>query len=287
MRFYKDIIPKYEDNVMVIVTGHNQEIGVYCNLLEYDNIPAIILNEQISKWKINYDKEFPIGKTLPCMIYIIDKEKEYINLSYKGVSKESIKTITGEYNDKLHIYKIFEELNHFTQNTNINNEYIQNMIWDCLEFIKNKEDHEYDYSQYYKLLLDNPDILFSYDYAELFTEEIKNNILDSFNKRITKTDMTLEIKFSLKLFENGFVEKINKICDITLEDKDEILSVSSPIYRIVINSKTLDDAKNKTDKYLEEIKKNTNSYNVEFEADINNIKILKDRFFSLSYLNPN
>jgi len=257
MQFYRNKVPKYEDNVMVIVTGHNPEIGVYCNLLEYDNIPAIILNEHISKWKINYDKEFPVDKILPCMIYLIDHDKQYINLSYRGVSKDLVKTISSEYYDKLHIYKLFDELNYFTNNTDINNKYIQTMVWDCLEYIKNKEDHEYSYSEYYKLLLDNPNLIFSFDTDELFTQEIKNKILLSFDKRITKTDMTVENKFSLKLFESGFVEKINKICNITLENKDEILSVSSPFYRIVINAKTTDDVKIKLEKYLQQIKENT------------------------------
>lgn len=285
MRFYKNEIPKYEDNVMVIVTGHNPEIGVYCNLIEYDNKPAIIMNEQISKWKINYDKEFPINKTLPCMIYMIDKD--HINLSYRGVSKESVKTITSEYNSKLYIYKLFEELKYFTKNTDITDEYIQTMSWNCLEYIKNKEDHEYDYSDYYKLILDNPSLLFSFDTDELFKKTTKDEVLESFDKRITKTDMIVENKFTLKLFENGFVEKINKICSISLENKDEILSVSSPVYRIVISAKTLDDAKIKLEKYLQQIKENTISYKADFKYDIGKLDIIKQRFFSLSHINPN
>ena len=286
MQFYRNKIPKYEDYVMVTVTGHNTDIGVYCNLLEYNNIPAIILNEEISKWKINYDKDFPVGKVLPCMIYMIDDQKGYINLSYRGVSKDLVKNITSEYNDKLHIYKIFNELMYFIPETDIYPDYIQNMIWNCLEYIKTKEDHDYNYSEYYKIILDNPDTIFSYDHDELFSTELQNKILDNFNKRITKTDMTVELKFSLKIFESGFVEKINKIFTFPLEDKDEVCSVSSPIYRIVVNSRTKEDAINKLDKYLNIIKENCNGIKCELEYKINKLEIIKQRFFSLSLINP-
>ena len=53
MQFYRNSIPKFEDSVMARVTSYDESIGVHCELVEYSNIPALIMNSEISKWKIN------------------------------------------------------------------------------------------------------------------------------------------------------------------------------------------------------------------------------------------
>ena len=81
MQFYRHKIPKSEDCVMAKVVSQDDNVGIHCELVEYSNIPALLMNEEVSKWKINYSKQFPVGKIIPCMIYMIDK---VVLLFYNG-----------------------------------------------------------------------------------------------------------------------------------------------------------------------------------------------------------
>lgn len=191
MQFYRNNLPKFEDYVMARIVGNDESIGVYCELVEYSNIPALIMNSEISKWKINYSKQFPVGKIIPCMIYMIDDVKKHINLSYKRLNEEQKNNFEKVYLNKLSIHKLFAELYYYLKSNNIspeNNYYkdhINNMIWECLDYIENKEDHDYNLEQYYNILLDNPELIFKFDENNVI-EQYKELIISELQSRIKK-----------------------------------------------------------------------------------------------------
>ncbi len=278
MQFYRKELPSFEDYVMVKVTGYSEKLGLYCDLIEYNNKQAVIMNTEISKYKLNYSKKFPIGKVFPCMIYEIDTDKNYINLSYKGLTESTIEQLEALYVDKLHIYKLFHELDHFLED-NFNKEYVSNMLWECMEYI---DDNEITHKKYYEELLDNPQLLFNFDKENLITEDNRNKIISSLESRIKKTDITVELQFSLLILENEFMTKIKDV--LTIDEK--INCVSSPIYSIIVSGKTLDETKEKLIQIINVIKEKVSNFKHDLKFDISNVKVIKERFFSMSYIKP-
>jgi translation initiation factor 2 alpha subunit (eIF-2alpha) len=289
MQFYRNNIPKFEDCVMAKIVDHDEDIGVHCELVEYNNIPALIMNAEISKWKINYSKQFPIGKVIPCMIYRIDEVKNHINLSYKRLNEEQRKNFEKIYLNKLSIHKLFTEIYYYFKSNNISpeNNYFQedinNMIWECLEYIENKEDHEYNYEQYYNILLDNPEILLKFD-DNNFLEEYKEVIISELQSRIRKTDMTCELQFKLLILEDNFCDKVKEVFSVK-KDNTKINCISSPIYSFLVTGKTYDVCKILCNELYESIKSKLVNYSHELIYNLDEIKLIRERTFMIQHSN--
>jgi translation initiation factor 2 alpha subunit (eIF-2alpha) len=278
MQFYRNEKPNFEDFAMVKITGYSENLGLYCELLEYNNISAVIMKTEISKYKLNYSKKFPIGKIFPCMIYEIDSYKDYINLSYKRLTEPTIEKLEADYVDKLHLYKLFHELDHFLEN-NFDKAYVSNMLWDCMEYVT---ENDITHKKYYEELLDNPQLIFNFDKENRITQDNRATIISSLDSRIKKTDITVELQFSLLILENNFMDKIKNIFDIG----ERVQCVSSPIYSIVLSGKTVDETKETFTELLIKLKDKLSNTKHDLKFDISNIKIIKERFFSMSYIKP-
>ncbi len=272
MQFYDNKIPKFEDYVIAKVTGYDESFGVYCELVEYNNIPAVILNGEISKYKVNYSKKFPVGKLVVCVIYMIDEVKNHINLSVKKISEEFTKTQLDIYETKCRIYKLFKKLDDSEENQ----EYINSMIINCMTYINEKEDHEYTYEQYYNLLLDEPNNIFKFDEENKFADK-KDAIILDLNKHIRKTNLITELQFKLLILENGFTSKIKEILELDNEVY-KVNCISSPIYSILISTKTLDEAKLISEQFKIDLNNKLKNYTYIFE-DIDELKVIKERTF--------
>ena len=276
MQFNRNNLPKNDEYVMIKVVSHDENMGVHCELLEYKNIPAVILNGEISKYKVNYNKKFPIGKVMPCSIYMIDKQRNHINLSCKNINDELAKKIEEIYLYKCYIYRLFHEIENEDDP-----DYISEMIWNCFTYLEDKEDHDYNWKQYYEMMLDDPNLIFNFDKDNLL--ENKSNIINKINSRVKKTDITSELHFSL-LFLDGFNENIKKLLILENDFKNiKLNSVSSPIYSVLITSKNLDEAKETLQIFFDKLKDNLVNLKYELEYDINNLKIIHDRQFYFHY----
>jgi translation initiation factor 2 alpha subunit (eIF-2alpha) len=272
MQFYDNKIPKFEDYVIAKVTGYDESFGLYCELVEYSNIPAVILNGEISKYKINYSKKYPVGKFIVCIIYMIDKVKNHINLSLKKISEEFTKKQLDVYETKCRIYKLFKKLD----NREENQDYINNMIIKCMTYIHEKEDHEYTYEQYYNLLLDEPCNIFNYDDENKFDDK-KDAIILEFKKHIRTTNLIMELQFKLLILENGFTSKIKEILELDNEVY-KVNCISSPIYSILISTKTVDEAKLISEQFKNDLNDKLKKYTYIFE-DVDELKVIKERTF--------
>ncbi len=282
MQFYRNKLPKLDDYVMVKITNHDSEIGIHCELIEYNNIPAVIMNTEISKYKINYAKKFPIGKIIPCIVYMIDDTRGHINLSYKKITDELSLKLENIYFDKYHIYKLFMDINNFCDNK----DFVNDMLWNCFNFIEDSEDVE-SYKTYYNKILDNCNLIFNFDYNKNFSKDKQDEIINNFESRIKKTDVVIEQQFNLTLLENNFIEKINKIFyDIDLEKKIKLVCNSSPNYSLIVTAENINEAKNIINMFFEKLKNNLSNYKYLLTCDTNDFKIIKDRILSISYLKP-
>ena len=111
-RFYEQKYPEVDDVVMVNVRSI-ADMGAYVHLLEYNNIEGMILLSELSRRRIRYNRNFRnwkskvfirsinklirVGRTEPVVVIRVDKDKGYIDLSKRRVSKEDIERCTEKY----------------------------------------------------------------------------------------------------------------------------------------------------------------------------------------------
>ena len=74
-RFYKYKYPKTDDVVMVNVRSI-EEMGVYVNLLEYNNIKGMVLLSELSRRRIrSINKLIRVGRNECVVVIRVDKDK--------------------------------------------------------------------------------------------------------------------------------------------------------------------------------------------------------------------
>jgi len=96
-RFYEQKYPEVDDVVMVNVRSI-ADMGAYVHLLEYNNIEGMILLSELSRRRIrSINKLIRVGRTEPVVVIRVDKDKGYIDLSKRRVSKEDIERCTEKY----------------------------------------------------------------------------------------------------------------------------------------------------------------------------------------------
>merc|ERR1719431_2315088 len=96
-RYYAEKFPEVDDVVMVNVQSI-AEMGAYVRLLEYDNIEGMILLSELSRRRIrSINKLIRVGRDECVVVIRVDKEKGYIDLSKRRVSKEDIERCTEKY----------------------------------------------------------------------------------------------------------------------------------------------------------------------------------------------
>lgn len=89
-RFYKSRLPEADDLVMVNVVNI-EDMGVYVNLLEYNNIEGMILLTELSRRRIrSINKLIRVGRNEVVVVVRVDRDKGYIDLSKRRVSPEDI-----------------------------------------------------------------------------------------------------------------------------------------------------------------------------------------------------
>lgn len=90
-RFYENEFPEVDELVLVTVLKVDDKTGAYVSLLEYDNREGMINIGEISKRRIrSMAKILRVGSTETCLVFSVDEEKGYINLSKKRVVAEDI-----------------------------------------------------------------------------------------------------------------------------------------------------------------------------------------------------
>ncbi|GBG24505.1 Eukaryotic translation initiation factor 2 subunit 1 [Hondaea fermentalgiana] len=109
-RFYEEQFPALEECVMVQVKSI-AEMGAYVSLLEYNNIEGMILLSELSRRRFrSINKLIRVGKLEVAMVIRVDKEKGYIDLSKRRVSKEDIIKCEERYSKGKEVNSIMRHL---------------------------------------------------------------------------------------------------------------------------------------------------------------------------------
>jgi translation initiation factor 2 alpha subunit (eIF-2alpha) len=353
MQFYRNKFPVVDEFVMVRVKSYSPSLGINCELVEYSNLPTLLMNSEISRKKIQYAKIFPIGKIICCMVNMIDNN--YINLTYKKITDEQKKECEQKYLNKLVLYKLFMSLHKFIFNnksyhtvedethvtiedskhvtiedethittedethvtteddthvttedethvttedeTHITTEddthvtteddiyqnemklYINTMLYNCLEEIHNEET---DYFKYYYKLLETPELIFKFD-IENRLNKYKDKLIQILKSKIKTNDIICELEFKILMYESNYYSFINKINECAKLHNINITCISSPNYLINVEDKNVELIIKRIENFFDDLKKNINDIKYDLTFNIDNLKITKEKTFSISY----
>ncbi|KAJ2701775.1 hypothetical protein FB645_004534 [Coemansia sp. IMI 203386] len=105
-RFYEAEFPEINDVVMVKIKSI-KEMGAYVQLEEYGNIEGMILFAELSRRRIrSVQKLVRIGCHEPALVYRVDKNKGYIDLSKAQVSHEQREACKIKFEKSKHVHLI-------------------------------------------------------------------------------------------------------------------------------------------------------------------------------------
>ncbi|KAJ4390603.1 hypothetical protein N0V93_004199 [Gnomoniopsis smithogilvyi] len=230
-RFYEEKYPEVDSFVMVNVK-QIADMGAYVKLLEYDNIDGMILLSELSRRRIrSIQKLIRVGRNEVVVVLRVDKEKGYIDLSKRRVSREDIIKCDERYNKSKVVHSIMRHVAEKTQTPL--EELYESITWP----LNRKYGHAIDA---FKLSITNPevwkDIKFPTDATE---EELKSYI----SKRLTPQPIKLRADIEVTCFSYEGIDAIKTAlrcaeANNTDENQIKVKLVSPPLY--VLTSQCLD-----------------------------------------------
>jgi len=193
-RFYEQRFPEIDDVVMVNVRSI-ADMGAYVHLLEYNNIEGMILLSELSRRRIrSINKLIRVGRTEPVVVIRVDKDKGYIDLSKRRVSKEDIERCTEKYSKAKAVNSIVRhvaEILGFKNNDELEELY-KKTAW-YFESKSKKQGTAYDY---FKQAVADPQLL---DALGL-EDNTKTVLLENIQRKLTQQAVKIRADFECSCF---------------------------------------------------------------------------------------
>lgn len=193
-RFYEKKFPEIDDVVVVNVRSI-ADMGAYVHLLEYNNIEGMILLSELSRRRIrSINKLIRVGRTEPVVVIRVDKDKGYIDLSKRRVSKEDIEKCTEKYSKAKAVNSIVRhvaEILGFKSNEELEDLY-RKTAW-YYETRAKKQGTAYDY---FKQSVADPSLL---DALEL-DENAKAVLVENIHRKLTQQAVKIRADFECSCF---------------------------------------------------------------------------------------
>lgn len=92
------------------ITRVDNVTGAYVQLLEYNNIEALIMFGEITRKRArSVHRLIKVGKTEPLLVTKVDEEHGFIDLSRKRVNPEDVTSCEDRYNKHLKVHNIMKQ----------------------------------------------------------------------------------------------------------------------------------------------------------------------------------
>jgi len=193
-RFYEQKYPEIDDVVMVNVRSI-ADMGAYVHLLEYNNIEGMILLSELSRRRIrSINKLIRVGRTEPVVVIRVDKDKGYIDLSKRRVSKEDIERCTEKYSKAKAVNSIVRhvaEILGFKSNEELEDLY-KKTAW-YFETKSKKQGTAYDY---FKQSVADPSLLNDLG----LDENMKEVLVENIQRKLTQQAVKIRADFECSCF---------------------------------------------------------------------------------------
>lgn len=255
--------------ITMVIPTKITDLGVYVQLVEYNNIEGMIMLSDLSKSRYrSINKVVSIGKKIAAIIQNIDEDKNIV-LSKKDVSDKEAKICENNYKTLKYVYDLMNLFVRKMQKDNgivldIDNMY-QIFIWsishDLDQIMNGLKTASKDWNKVYKDKLENIDPLWISCFQQILSLKFKEK------------DVILEAILDITCFETAGVNIIKSVLMnaskmATNEFPFKIKLVKSPFYSITIKTNDQENASNMITNVIETIK-------LELVKNNSNIKIVK------------
>ena len=265
IHYYKNKYPRKND-VTFVTIKNLEKSGIYCNLIEYNNLEGLILSTELDRktrrntkvlHKIADPSKFQHGTVYPVLVVDVtidtnpdtgEEILKHIDLSYKKNAIDIREELIQNFKYIEKIRTIVDEISYFTK---LDKQLVyEHTMWKFAFDGCNAE-------QMYVNFLKHPNELieaFGDDYSTELSE-----FLDNFNSRITYTKMKVEQSFSLSVYAPNALQKIKDI--LQYDNEDIVVScTSSPQYKISTTGYSLDKCNEHIQLCFDELKQKSLEY---------------------------
>jgi translation initiation factor 2 subunit 1 len=226
MRFYKPKTPQVDDIVMVKIKQIT-ELGVYAELLEFDNLLGFIQLSELSKGNHSLKKyKIPVteGKIEICTVLSIDKNQN-IDLSKRRVQKKEIAAFQMKFNECKTVHSI---LRHVSEVSKIEfSSLLEEICWPLYE------DPKYNFHAFnaFLMAINEPEIFVHIDYA------VRGILLEQIKFKLTPPTIKIKTEIQITCYTEEGIDAIKAALKegekiSTEENKIKIQLISSPDYII-------------------------------------------------------
>ena len=109
-RFYEDQYPSVEDLVMVRVRTV-EKLAAYVNLIEYNMAEGMVLLSELSRRRIrSIAKLIRVGRDEVVMVFRVDTQKGYVDLSKRRVTPEDVPAFEAKFNKAKAVHSILRHV---------------------------------------------------------------------------------------------------------------------------------------------------------------------------------
>jgi translation initiation factor 2 subunit 1 len=227
-RMYRNKYPDVEETVVVLVKRIDV-MGVYVNLIEYDDTEGMILLSELSRRRIRSVKKLiNVGRQEVALVLRVDKDKGYIDLSKRRVSPEDIEKIEERFNKSKSVHSIMRNLA-TTQRRDVEDLY-ESFGWELAD--------EYGHMlEAFKKLLTDGTILDKYDIESDVKEALKKNVA----LRLTPQPVKVRSDFEVTCFAYEGIDAIKAALTKGMESGTELNPISirliaPPLYVMTCNT---------------------------------------------------
>jgi translation initiation factor 2 subunit 1 len=195
---YPNSFPKVDDVVMIRIDSIN-EVGVYVQLVEYQNCPALIPLTELSKRRVRSLKQVaPIGSVEPVLVVRVDEEKKFIDLSKSRLHEDDRVLAKQLFAKNNKVHSILKSV-HKRFNIALDELYAQ-FAW--------KLYREFDHIETgFKKIMNSRDLLQHYQMTSS-TEEINNFLFDLIVRRYTPSPVRLQAEMQVMCFGPAGIDGI-------------------------------------------------------------------------------
>ena len=282
MSYYKNKYPLMNDVVIVAITEYPEKSqSIQCKLIDYDNIPGIILRTEITKKKKELEpkKIFKVDTNYPVTVIDVntsDANNIKIDLSYIKLNDQEKLLQLEKFRIKQSIYSLVEEMADICSMDL--NYVLKYTMW---KFMENKKILE-DLKGFYDEILENPETFVHYFSKECTGEteessELSNNCkkyVKNLQSRITSLEESSSKNFSLIVFNSkdglSNLETLQWCLtnNLNFEDTKCDIHFISPSKYLISSKSTIKSESAKNIEIVEKIiKENITSIMCKFEID--------------------
>jgi len=171
------------------------DMGAYVHLLEYNNIEGMILLSELSRRRIrSINKLIRVGRTEPVVVIRVDKDKGYIDLSKRRVSKEDIERCTEKYSKAKAVNSIVRHVAQILGYTT--DEQLEDLYQKTAWHFEKKTKLQGSAYDYFKQSVTEPSLL-----AECGLDEKTQAILvENIHRKLTQNNVKIRADFECSCF---------------------------------------------------------------------------------------